>query len=137
MVEIVNNNGQIAIESSITVDSSLVEVLINPTNKTRIKNILKELDLRHRMEEKEGYVVSIAARPVPNRFKIEEMPHVEAVHLKFLEQLEDMREKKPTECQQANADDEEEDLLSHAMLCAVHDIIEELGMIIIAVPKEK
>lgn len=136
MVEIVNNNGQIAIESIITVDPSLVEVLKNPANKTRIKNILKDLDLHHRLEEKEGQAISIAARPAPNRFKTEEMPQVEAVHLKFLEQLEDMREK-PTD-QPANADDDEEEaFLDYVMLCALHDIIEDFGMIIIAVPREK
>lgn len=137
MVEIVNNNGQIAIESSITVDPSLVEVLKNPANKTRIKNILKDLDLHHRLEEKEGQAISIAARPAPNRFKTEEMPQVEAVHLKFLEQLEDMKEKKPTDYPSNADDDEEEAFLDYAMLCALHDIIEDFGMIIIAVPREK
>lgn len=134
MVEVTNNNGACGLESSITVDHTLVEILKNPQNKESINNLLKDLKFAHRIEEKDGKFISIARFDVPNRFNaVNASKELEAQHQEFLEQLLQMRYKLHND--EAEPDSEEEEFLDYALLCALKDIIGEFGVIVIAVPK--
>lgn len=134
MVEVTNNNGACGLESSITVDHTLVEILKDPQNKELINNLQKDLKIAHRIEEKDGKFISIAGCNAPSRFDaVSAGKKLEAQHQEFLEQLIQIRYKLHHD--EAKPDNEEEEFLDYAFLCALKDIIGEFGVIVIAVPK--
>lgn len=134
MVEIVNNNGITSIESTISVSEEIYSVVSDPKNRKTINNTLKDLDIRHRIENKNGNYLSIVGMypSQAGRFSVEEAENVEKVHLTLLEALEDLikdekvqdedMEAKPEEAETAEFDSIYE-LLKHSVIIIPIDFL--------------
>ena len=89
-VQLINEKGKIRLESEITLakDCSSFEALIsNPEYKDRIKAAEKDFHLAHRIENKDGELISIAQRSLGKVVKAGEFSDLHQNHHKFLEFL--------------------------------------------------
>lgn len=135
MLRIFNNNGAVNMEHSfeITEETAKVvsEILKKKELKPRIKAISKDLRVEVRIEEKDGEFFSVAGRTMSDSFdvQVEERELIEA-HKAFAQAIGSIKE----ELYHEEKDDEEEDnFLLHAGLCALDQIAKHFGGAIVVI----
>lgn len=139
MLRIFNNNGVVNMEHSVEIleDTAKVisEILKKKELKPRIKAISKDLHVEVRIEEKDGHSFSVAGRTMNDSFDVEaEARELINAHKAFAQAIEDIKEELYPE---ENANEEEDDFLLHAGLCALDQIAKHFGgAIVIIAPND-
>ena len=139
MLRIFNNNGAVNMEHSIEIseDTAKVvsEILKKKELKPRIKAISKDLHVEVRIEEKDGHSSSVAGRTMSDSFDVEtEARELIDAHKAFAQAIDDIKEELYPE---EKADEEEDDFLLHAGLCALDQIAKHFGgTIVIIAPND-
>jgi hypothetical protein len=90
MVQLINEKGKIRLESEISLAdecNSFEAIISNPEYKERIKAAEKDCHLSHRIENKDGNLVSIAQRSLGKIVKAGEFSDLAQSHIKFLDFL--------------------------------------------------
>lgn len=139
MLRIFNNNGAVNMEHSIEIseDTAKVvsEILKKKELKPRIKAISKDLHVEVRIEEKDGQFFSVAGRTMSDSFDVQaEERELIGAHEAFAQAIGDIKEELyPKE----KADEEEDNFLLHAGLCALDQVAKHFGgAIVIIAPNE-
>ena len=113
-VQLINEKGKIRLESEMSLAdecNSFEAIISNPEYKERIKTAEKDCHLSHRIEYKDGNLVSIAQRSLGKIVKAGEFSDLAQSHVKFLDflssidaeenakniPLDDSREHEPTD----------------------------------------
>lgn len=89
-VQLINEKGKIRLESELSLAeecSSFEAIISNPEYKERIKAAEKDYHLSHRIENKDGNLVSIAQRSLGKIVKAGEFSDLAQSHVKFLDFL--------------------------------------------------
>ena len=94
-VQLINEKGKIRLESEISLAeecNSFEAIISNPEYKERIKAAEKDYHLSHRIENKDGNLVSIAQRSLGKIVKAGEFSDLAQSHVKFLDFLSNIDE---------------------------------------------
>lgn len=134
MVEIVNNNGVMTIESTFRIDEKLANK-IKQVDKKQIKALLKDLHIEHRLEEKEDGILSIAGQNMESaRVNIAEAADgMQHAHKEFLKKVGEICEL--NELGEDTA--EEEDFLLYAGMSALSEVLKHIDASCMIIVKRK
>lgn len=135
MLRIFNNNGAVNMEHSIKISEDIAkvvsEILKKKELKPRIKAISKDLHVDVRVEEKDDHFFSVAGRTMSDSFDVEaEARELIDAHKAFAQAIDDIKEELYPE---ENANEEEDDFLLHAGLCALDQIAKHFGGAIVVI----
>lgn len=136
MLRIFNNSGVSNMEHSIEIPEEVAkvvsEILKKKELKPRIKAISKDLHIEVRIEEKDGHFFSVAGRTMEESFDVQaEATELIDAHKAFAQAIGDIKEELYPE---KKADDEEEDdFLLHAGLCALDQVAKHFGGVIVII----
>ena len=89
-VQLINEKGKIRLESELSLAdecNNFEAIISNPEYKERIKAAEKDCHLSHRIENKDGNLVSIAQRSLGKIVKAGEFSDLSQSHVKFLDFL--------------------------------------------------
>lgn len=139
MLRIFNNSGVSNMEHSIEIPEDMAkvvsEILKKKELKPRIKAISKDLHIEVRIEEKDGHFFSVAGRTMNDSFDpVAESKEIIDAHKAFAQAIDDIKEELYPE---EKADEEEDNFLLHAGICALDQIAKHFGgAVVIIAPND-